>query len=638
VQALHADGSGSLYVGGSFTSAGGNTNATHIARWDGSAWKALGAANSLNGDVHAIATYGGKVYAGGEFTNAGGNPNADFLAVWNGSTWSSPCSSSSGPAITANVNALQVIGSTLYVGGSFAHGGGITSANFLLACNLNTGASSSTVAHDGDINSAIYALTADSNGTLYAGGAFINLGGNPAIDHIAAYNGAWHAMGTGPSAGGGSVDDIVRSLAAKGTDVYVGTDANNIAGIAQADHLAKWNAPGSTWSAMGSNTAGTNGYFSSSFAFPYGITTSGSDVYVIGSFQNANGDPLADDIVRFDGGSWHPVGSDGAGNGPINAQGLAVAIFATQLYAGGNFTSAGGDNLARGIACFARCTFPPHTLTVSLAGTGSGLVEAPPIQGGSGPIRCPGTCSQSYPAGTTVYLLATADAGSAFSGWSGCTDSPGLPAYECAVTMSADKTVTASFAGPQTLTVSLAGTGSGLVQSVPIAGAGSIRCPGTCSQSYPGGTVVYLWATADAGSAFSGWSGCADSPDLPAYECAVTMSADRAVTATFTAQNAFTSKTRGTKLLVSVAAAGRVAVKDAAAKARTAKRLLKRSSASGGPGVIAVRLSLTKAARKTLQAKGKLKVRARITFTPTGGVAKSQVRTLKLKGKKKPAR
>ena len=67
-------------------------------------------------------------------------------------------------------------------------------------------------------------------------------------------------LGTGPA--DGAVDTFVRSLTANGTNVYVGTDAVNIAGIAQADHVAKWN--GSAWSAMGSNTAGADGWFPAS--------------------------------------------------------------------------------------------------------------------------------------------------------------------------------------------------------------------------------------------------------------------------------------------------------------------------------------------------------------------------------------
>ena len=48
VLALAVDGAGNLYAGGGFTSAGG-VAANDIAKWDGSAWSALG--SGMNGDV-----------------------------------------------------------------------------------------------------------------------------------------------------------------------------------------------------------------------------------------------------------------------------------------------------------------------------------------------------------------------------------------------------------------------------------------------------------------------------------------------------------------------------------------------------------------------------------------------------------
>jgi hypothetical protein len=66
-----------VYVGGVFTDAGGNPNADYIARWDGSAWHALG--DGVNGTVNAIAVSGTDLYVGGWFTDAGGNPNADGI-------------------------------------------------------------------------------------------------------------------------------------------------------------------------------------------------------------------------------------------------------------------------------------------------------------------------------------------------------------------------------------------------------------------------------------------------------------------------------------------------------------------------------------------------------------------------------
>ena len=341
-----------LYVGGSFTSAGGNAAAARIAQWNGDAvsgtWSPVGAPG-LNGDVRAIAYADGKLYVGGNFTNAGGNPDADFLAVWDGVSWAPFCSPT--PAFNGSVLALQVIGPTLYVGGVFLNGGGIASADALLACNLTTGVASSTVVSDGDISGGVYALTADNAGTLYAGGQFINMAGNPAADHVAAYNGTWHAMGTGPSVGGGAVDDYVRSLASSGTDVYIGTDSAGIASIPQADHVARWN--GSAWSALGANAAGTLGWLPTSTLITSLLvcqTCASGTVYVGGTFQNADGNPLADNVAAFDGTQWLSVGSNGVGNGPLMGNITALASYAGQIVAGGNFTSAGTDPQASSIA------------------------------------------------------------------------------------------------------------------------------------------------------------------------------------------------------------------------------------------------------------------------------------------------
>ena len=74
--------------------------------------------------VFAIAYANGKVYAGGSFQDAGGNANADFLAVWDGVSWEPFCNAP-GSAFSGPVLALQVIGPTLYAGGSFQNGAGI---------------------------------------------------------------------------------------------------------------------------------------------------------------------------------------------------------------------------------------------------------------------------------------------------------------------------------------------------------------------------------------------------------------------------------------------------------------------------------------------------------------------------------
>jgi len=71
-----------------------------------------------------------------------------------------------------------------------------------------------------------------------------------------------------------------------------------------------------------------------------------------------------------------------------------------------------------------------RTLTLNAAGAGTGSVLATPLRSG-------------YSDGTTVSLAATPASGSAFTGWSGDCAGTTNP---CSIIMSADRTVTATFA------------------------------------------------------------------------------------------------------------------------------------------------------------------------------------------------
>jgi hypothetical protein len=382
---------GALYVGGEFTDAGGIPAADRIATWNGSSWSAVSspASQIANGRVSAIAVSGGKVYAGGSFKDAGGNANADHLAVWNGMSWQPFCDAVNPalPAFDGNVTSLEVIGQALYVGGEFHDAAGIASADSLLACSLATGASSSMVidtAHP--FSGPVYALAAGDDGTLYAGGGFNNLENIGAADNVAFLppGGTWQAMGAGAGPCGCAITTFVRGLTTVGTDAYVGTDANDVAGIAQADHVARWD--GSQWSALGADSGGANGWLPTTASIN-ALTGFGANLFVSGSFQNANGDARADNIAFFDGTTWHPVGSDGAGNGPWNGTGLALAVVDRELYAAGTFTSAGGDAQARSVASFGLSqiiAYPTPTVT-----QGPGPIPTPTVTPGPGPVPTP---------------------------------------------------------------------------------------------------------------------------------------------------------------------------------------------------------------------------------------------------------
>lgn len=396
VNALNTDAPGALLVGGAFENAGGVAAADYIARWDGTRWQALGA-STLTGAVNAIAYRAGKVYVGGLFKDAGGNANADYLAVWDGQRWGPACS---GAPLADPVYALQIVGSTLYVGGTFQNAAGIDSADFLVACDLATGTPRSPVGTGQPMTGGgVYALTADSRGRLYAGGGFVEVAGVAAANKIAYLDGSgWHSLGAGSAQSG----RLVRSLAASGTDVYVGTDSVDIGGIPQADHVAKWN--GSAWSALGSNTAGNDGWFPQT-AFVFSLTAVGSRVFAGGAWVKANGDPRADRIAEFEGGAWHAVAESGASSGPFNGNVNGLAPFEQRLYAGGSFSSAGGDALARALASFPLAAPPggggPPTTTTTPSPSGAG---PPPTGTATGTVTVNGRpfTIGTIPFGSTV--------------------------------------------------------------------------------------------------------------------------------------------------------------------------------------------------------------------------------------------
>jgi hypothetical protein len=239
--AVFDDGTGpALYVGGTFTSAGG-VQANNVARWSGHAWSAVG--TGISGTVDSMTIFddgsGPALYVGGNFSSAGGIL-APGVAKWNGSVWSGL-----GPGISGVVAALAVFddgaGPALYAGGIFftiraltvnsiarwngsawsAVGGGITSAGDLLALG---------VFDDG------------SGAALYAGGVFTSAGGHSASS-IARWNGSiWSPLENGIGINGNA---SVNALAVfddghgGGPDLYAGGQFTVADGIGSM-YIAEW--------------------------------------------------------------------------------------------------------------------------------------------------------------------------------------------------------------------------------------------------------------------------------------------------------------------------------------------------------------------------------------------------------------
>jgi uncharacterized repeat protein (TIGR02543 family) len=149
---------------------------------------------------------------------------------------------------------------------------------------------------------------------------------------------------------------------------------------------------------------------------------------------------------------------------------------------------------------------PTYTLTVNVVGSGS--VTKNPDQ-------------PSYVSGTTVQLTANPATSWVLSSWTG--DASGS-ATTIEVTMDANKIITATFIESTTPTYTL---------TINIVGQGEVTKNPDLAQ-YTSSTQVTLTPQAASGWEFSGWSG-----DLTGntYPATISMTSDKTVTATFTAQS-----------------------------------------------------------------------------------------------------
>lgn len=153
------------------------------------------------------------------------------------------------------------------------------------------------------------------------------------------------------------------------------------------------------------------------------------------------------------------------------------------------------------------------TLTVLVAGTGKGSATNNPQQ-------------ETYGFGSRVRLLAAAEPGSVFTGWSGDVTGSELA---CDLVMDSDKQVIASFEQKSySLHVSQTGQGRGSI----IDGSETaqiIEQPGG-TNIHPAGVLLTLTAAPDHNSVFAGWSGAITSREP---RISLLMDADKSLVAHF---------------------------------------------------------------------------------------------------------
>jgi len=305
-----------VYVQGGFTTIGGQSRRI-LAALDATtglatAWDPIpsetGGAPVF---IEALAVDGPVVYVGGQFSNIGGQPRIDLAALDATSGLATPWM----PSRAGFVYALTVSGNAVYTS--------------LGAFDATTGQAVAT-ALDSGVDGPIFSMTT-SGSTLYVGGRFTVVGGQPrnklaAIDISSGEVTPWD-----PDAGNGAA--AVRALAASGTSVYAG-GYFDIVGGERRNHMAAIDITtgrATAWNPNPDNAVSD-------------LVVRGTTVYAAGGFTQIGGQ-TRNGLAAVDARTglalaWNPnpSGPDG-----YAASIDALAMNETAVYVGGFFSNIGGQ-------------------------------------------------------------------------------------------------------------------------------------------------------------------------------------------------------------------------------------------------------------------------------------------------------
>jgi hypothetical protein len=285
-----------------------------------------------------------SLYVGGTFTSAGGVSAAN-IAMWQAGntggagTWYSLGSGLSGGSTQCFALNYDNTTDSLYVGGTFTSAGGVSAANIAMWQPGNTGGTGTWYSLGSGLSNTCRALFYDNTRNyLYAGGAFITAGGTGA-SRIAMWQpgntggtGTWYSLGSG-------LNNLCYALAYDSTRNYLYTAGLfDTAGGVTRTNIAMWqsgNTGGTgTWYSLGSGVGGTI------FALTYDSTR--NYLYVGGSFTTS-GNVSATNIAMWEAGNtggtgtWYSLGSG------LNGSCSSLTLDSVgNLYAGGGFITAGG--------------------------------------------------------------------------------------------------------------------------------------------------------------------------------------------------------------------------------------------------------------------------------------------------------
>jgi len=301
VRALEVHGT-ELFAGGWFLNAGDVNNVHNVAAWDGTQWRKLGTGLRYPGGdprVFALLSAGSDLYAGGVFTRASGIA-MNRIARWDGSAWNA-----------VGFLSENMIGGTLAVmslgefNGDLVAGGSFRKADLVIVNGIARwdGSSWHPLGPSGGLPGSSGAndwveCMASYGGRLIVGGDFTEIGGVPA-NGIAAWDGSsWSALGSGLE--GTTSSSGPAALTVYNGDLIAGGEFF-LAGGSPAANIARWD--GTSWHPIGGGVDNK----------VYGLATHKDHLYAAGWFVTAGTDS-ASKIARWDGTDWYPLGS-GVGSG-----------------------------------------------------------------------------------------------------------------------------------------------------------------------------------------------------------------------------------------------------------------------------------------------------------------------------------
>jgi hypothetical protein len=296
-----------LYAGGAFTTAGG-TPAANIARWNGVDWSPLG--SGTNKAVYALFVQAGHLYVGGSFTSCGGVA-CSYVARWDSANWTPVGSGLNGPVFS-----IAEYQRTLFIGGDFSKVGA-NSVNRIAAWDGNNWRDVS-----GGVDNTVYALKVtglnELFADLYVGGAFIQ----PGLSRLAWYHPAYQAW---RATEWGGFNAPVFAFANQSVGLVVGGSFSSTGLGYSVNHLAQ------------------NGYdfHGGADGEVYALLSEGNNLHVGGFFNRVGPSPglYAPNIATWSGSSWEALGPG------TNDSVRTMVMFQGQLYAGGEFDSAGGTEV-----------------------------------------------------------------------------------------------------------------------------------------------------------------------------------------------------------------------------------------------------------------------------------------------------